>query len=301
MADFVTYFLLIVFVCLVVAYVYTTRNYNYWKLRGVPYKQPYPLVGSLWNVISGKAQIGEELGTLYQNFTGPYFGVYILDKPYLILRNPKIIKRILIKDFPAFSNRNFGQDFKTDTLAANSLFILKNSEWKQLRAELTPVFTSGKMKKMLPIMKKVAVDLQNFIATQCADEALEMKEACAKYATDLITSCAFGIEAKSFEPDQLSEFREVAKRIFQFGILRTLTVFFYFFALAMVKLFKVKFIDERSASFLRKVFLETIHQREQLKTRRNDFVDILLHVKATGLANFGWYPRFCVAKQFVPN
>lgn len=281
----ITDILLIILIFLAVAYVYTTRNYKYWKLRGVPYKQPYPLVGSLWNVISGRSQIGKELGLLYRQFNGPYFGIYALDKPYLVLRSPEVIKKILIKDFAVFSNRNFGQDFSTDSLAANSLFILKNPDWKLLRAQLTPIFTSGKMKSMLPLMKQVGVDLQEFILRQPTD-VIEMKEACVKYTTDLIASCAFGIEAKSFETE-ISEFRAVANRIFSFGLARAVGLFFYFFAPKMVKLLKVKFVDDDSAYFLRKVFSETIHQREELKMKRNDFVDILLHVKKTGMANFG--------------
>lgn len=282
----ITDVLLIILIFLVVAYVYSTRNYKYWKIRGVPYKKPYPIVGSLWNVISGRSQIGKELGLLYKEFDGPYFGIYALDKPYLVLRSPELIKRILIKDFSVFSNRNFGQDFNTDSLAANSLFILKNPDWKLLRAQLTPVFTSGKMKNMLPLMKQVGVDFQEFIAKHSGDDVIEMKDTCVKYTTDLIASCAFGIEAGSFETET-SEFRTVANKIFSFGFARAVGLFFYFFAPSMVKLLKVKFVDDDSAFFLRKVFSETIHQREELKVKRNDFVDILLNVKKTGIANFG--------------
>lgn len=281
----ITDILLVILIFLIVAYVYTTRNHKYWKSRSVPYIQPHPLVGSLWNVISGRSQIGKELGLLYRQFDGPYFGIYALDKPYLVLRSPDIIKKILIKDFSVFSNRNFGQDFNTDSLAANSLFILKNPDWKVLRAQLTPIFTSGKMRNMLPLMKQVGVDLQDYILRQPSD-VVEMKEACVKYTTDLIASCAFGIEAKSFATE-ISEFRAVANRIFSFGLTRAVGLFFYFFAPRMVKLLKVKFVDDESAYFLRKVFSETIHQREELKMKRNDFVDILLNVKKTGITNFG--------------
>lgn len=277
--------LLIILIFLLAAYVYTTRNYNYWKLRGVPHKEAYPIVGSLWNVISGKSQIGKELGLLYRQFDGPYFGIYALDKPYLVLRSPEIIKKILIKDFSVFSNRNFGQDFSSDSLTAHSLFILKNPDWKLLRAQLTPVFTAGKMKNMLPLMKQSGANLQEFIAKH-TDGVIEMKEACVKYTTDLIASCAFGIEARSFETE-ISEFRAVANRIFSFGLTRAVSLFFYFFAPKMVKLLKIKFVDDDSAHFLRSVFSTTIRQREELKINRNDFVDILLHVKNTGMPNFG--------------
>lgn len=287
----ITDILLLILVFLALAYAYSIRTYKYWKQRGVPFKKPIPFVGSLWNVISGRSQIGKELGLLYREFDGPYFGIYALDKPYLVLRSPELIKRILIKDFSAFSNRNFGQDFTVDSLAANSLFILKNPDWKLLRAQLTPIFTSGKMKSMLPLMKHAGLGLQRFLEGRSGD-VMEMKETCVKYTTDLIASCAFGIDARSFDAET-SEFRKVANKLFSFGLLRAVGLFFYFFAPRMVKLFKVKFIDDDSAHFLRKVFSETIHQREELKVKRNDFVDILLSVRNNSIANFGKRILFC--------
>lgn len=176
-AWLLTDLLLVTLVLLIFVYIYSARNYNYWKQRGVPYIRPLPLVGNFWNVCSGQTQLGVELGNLYKQFDDPYFGIYVLDKPYLVLRSPEIIKKILIKDFNIFSNRNFGADLKADPLAANSLFIMKNPDWKALRIQLTPVFTSGKMRMMLPLMKESGVDLQSYLG-DTSDDVVEMKEVC---------------------------------------------------------------------------------------------------------------------------
>lgn len=270
---------------LILLYFYTARNYMYWKQKGVPYLDPLPLVGNFWNVCSGKAPIGVELGNLYKKFDGPYFGIYVLDKPYLVLRSPELIKKILIKDFRVFSNRNFGADPKADPMAANSLFIMKNPDWKALRIQLTPVFTSGKMKMMLPIMNESGLDLQEYVGKHVGANFIEMKEVCAKYTTDLIASCAFGIQAKSFEIEN-SEFRQVGKRMFNFTFQRGLQLFSYFFAPKLVEIFKVKFLDTVSAAFLQSVFMETIRLRKDCKNKRNDFVDILMNVRNDTSAGF---------------
>lgn len=283
-AWLLTDILLVTLILLIFIYVYSSRNYKYWKQRGVPYIQPSPLVGNFWNVFSGQTQLGVELGNFYKQFDGPYFGIYVLDKPYLVLRSPELIKKILIKDFALFSNRNFGADLKADPMAANSLFIMKNPDWKALRIQLTPVFTSGKMKMMLPLMKESGKDLQCFLEKSSYD-IVEMKEVSTKYTTNLISSCAFGINANCFEFEN-SEFRMVGRRLFHFNFRRALELFSYFFAPKLVNIFKIKFLDSVSAAFLKRVFMETISHRAELEWKRNDFVDILLNVKKNSTAEF---------------
>lgn len=270
---------------LLVLYFYFSRNHKYWKSRGVPHIEPLPLVGNLWSLYTGRAPLGIELGNLYKKFDTPYFGIYVLDKPYLVLRDPNIIKNILIKNFSVFSNRNFGGDLQADPMAANSLFIMKNPDWRALRIQLTPVFTSGKMKMMMPLMNECGDSLHQYLQKASVDEVVEMKEVCSKYTTDLIASCAFGIKARCFEVENC-EFRRAAGRMFHFNIKRAVELFSYFFAPKMVKLFKLKFMDNVSTKFFRSVFMDTIRHRTEQELKRNDFVDTLLSVRNNAAAGF---------------
>nr|QZM07467.1 cytochrome P450 monooxygenase CYP345F10 [Lasioderma serricorne] len=280
-----TNLLLLLIATLILIYIYTSRNYNYWKSKNVIHIKPVPVVGNLWAVVSGKAQVGMYLGELYHKFKDePYFGIYVLDKPYLVLRSPDIIKKVLIKDFRHFTNRNFGGDVKADPLAANSLFIMKNPDWKSLRIMLTPTFTSGKMKLMLPIMNEYGKKLEKY-AEKVEGQTVEIKDICTRYTTDLIASCAFGIEANSFQ-DDFSGFRMVSKRLFTFSFFRGIKLFSYFFAPKLVALCKLSFIDSLSAGFVRKVFSETICSRKSTGISRNDFVDLLIGIKESQKRDF---------------
>lgn len=289
---------------LVFAYViYSSINHSYWKRKGVPYVQPIPIVGSLWNVFSGKIHLGIELGNLYKQFAGPYFGIYVLDKPYLVLRDADLIKRILIKDFSIFSHKNFACDPKADSLAATSLFIIKNPDWKALRAQLTPAFSSGKMKMMLPIMNECGLDLQKHLHMRASSESTEMKEVCARFTTDLIASCVFGIKARSLQEND-SEFRKAAKRMFSCSVQRSFQFFTYLFAPKLVSIFKVRFIDPLSADFLTRVFMDTMRLRENPENRRNDLVDTLMSVSSNTTSSFTFgknqfsFYKFFSAKVF---
>jgi cytochrome P450 len=58
------------------------------------------------------------------------------------------VKNILVKDFQNFIDRTISFEDKIDPLLASNLFVLKGQLWRHLRTNLTPVFTSRKMKLM---------------------------------------------------------------------------------------------------------------------------------------------------------
>lgn len=80
--------------------------------------------------------------------------------------------------------------------------------------KLTPTFTSGKMKMMFPTILECADELQKYLSGPADKGAtIEVKEILARFTTDIISSCAFGILANSLHnPD--SEFRKYGKKIF---------------------------------------------------------------------------------------
>ncbi|CAH1117985.1 unnamed protein product [Phaedon cochleariae] len=266
--------ILLIFLVFYLLYRYLIRNHNYWRKKGVPYEDPILLAGSLWDVFKGKRQIGKHLGHLYTKYNTPYFGIHIMGKPYLVLRSPEIIKSVTIRDFNNFEDRTFACDKKADPMSGNSLFILRNPHWKNIRNKLTPIFTSGKLRLMFHIMKKCSKEMQGYLDRFDGD-ILEIKEVSAKYMTDLVASCFFGFEANSFK-EKDSEFRKVSRKIFDFNFYSVFSMFSYFFVPSFVSWFKLKLLD---TEYLEKVFLETLRYREETKMRRNDFVDLLLQLR----------------------
>lgn len=81
--------------------------------------------------------------------------------------------------------------------------------------KLTPTFTSGKMKMMFPIIVECGEILQTYLEQRKdVEEPIEIKDLLARFTTDTISSCAFGIETNSINnPD--SEFRKYGKKVFE--------------------------------------------------------------------------------------
>jgi cytochrome P450 family 6 len=112
-------------------------------------------------------------------------------------------------------------------------------------------------------------------------EPVEVKESTAKYATDVISSCAFGIQSNSLK-DPNSEFREFGRKVFTFTRYRTLEVLGFFFIPSLVSFINGSFFTNDTSQFLRRVFWDTISYREKNKITREDFLDLLIQLKNKG-------------------
>lgn len=246
-------------------YLWLRQNYSYWKRKGVPYVQPTPLIGNVKEVLQMKNSLGLHFADLYadEKFSKEaVVGIYTLNKPALIIRDLELIKSILIKDFNKFSNRYAATDEHHDPLAYNNLFFVRNPYWKELRNRISPVFTSGKLRQMYPLMQDIGNQLEirlNNLTQNSNSCEFEVKEICALFTTDVIASIAFGLQANSLKNPE-GEFRKFSRDFFDFSSLsRTFTFFIIFFMPKLVTTLKIKLIDAKFDSFLRNT-ISKIHQ-----------------------------------------
>lgn len=91
---------------LLALYYYIVGKYNYWRAHGVKGPTPLPIVGNFGGIILGKTSVGELLKKIYVEYSEePLIGIYMGFKPVLIVRDPVLVKDVLIKDFPTFDER----------------------------------------------------------------------------------------------------------------------------------------------------------------------------------------------------
>lgn len=201
---------------------YIKRTYNYWNDRGVvSIKAQFPY-GNL--KILGKTH---HMATLLKKYydelknKSPFVGLYFFLSPIALITDLDLIKSILVKDFQNFQNRGLYFNEKDDPLSAH-LVSLEGTKWKNLRAKLTPTFTSGKMKMMYPTIVAVSEQFVDYLnRTIATDPVIEMKDVLARFTTDVIGSCAFGLDCKSLQ-DPNAKFREMGRKTFEpsIGVLK---------------------------------------------------------------------------------
>ncbi|KAF2887508.1 hypothetical protein ILUMI_18665 [Ignelater luminosus] len=271
--------ILIVLTIIYLLYKFSVRNFDYWEKRGVPYPKPLPFIGNVFDLFTGRVGIGHLLADFYNNYKTPYFGIYVFNKPYLILRNLELIKDILVKDFNYFPDRTVLCDEKLDSLASKLLFIAKNPEWKFLRSKISQAFSTGKIKNMFPLISAVAKEMNAYVTKNQHSNFIEAKELCAKYATEVVATCAFGINSNCFENED-AEFRVIGRKLFSTEIMNSVRQVAYFFAHGLVKFFKLPFFDSGCVKFMREMIHSTLENREKTQFKRNDVIDVIMQIRS---------------------
>lgn len=115
-------------------YLWMKWKHTYWQRRGVPTVPAHWFFGHFKDVILLRRPAGTVLKELHQVAgENDVLGIYILHKPFLLLRNPELIKQIMIRDFNVFPNHHFKSSSTTDTVGQWTLFTIDNPEWKYLR------------------------------------------------------------------------------------------------------------------------------------------------------------------------
>lgn len=260
-------------------YSYITWSYSYWSKRNIPYVEPTFPFGNVQDLFLARIDSGRFYERFYKRFKShKYGGVFQLGNPTLIVTDLDMVKKILTKDFAFFMDRALLPKTSHDFLAYN-LFGMEGNEWKDMRAKLTPTFSSGKMKLMYSLIEKCSIQLKDHLEPLAENsEIIDLKEVLSRYTLDIIATCAFGVEANTLA-DSNTDFFKICQLIFK----ESKTVFVERFFISTfprtANLLRMTLIDKRVGKFLLNLVETTVKYREQNHVHRNDFLDLLMKVK----------------------
>uniref|UniRef100_A0A1I8M8W3 Uncharacterized protein n=1 Tax=Musca domestica TaxID=7370 RepID=A0A1I8M8W3_MUSDO len=191
-------YLLLIAVALFVAWCRST--YTYWKRYGIPYVKPLPLIGTLKDVFRMEKNVALHIADMY-NYRGmekePVVGIYVLHQPALVIREPLLIKSVLIKEFYNFHDRYCRIDESVDRFGSLNLFFAKYEIWRDMRKKLAPTFTNGKLKLMFPLLTEIGDELEKYLLKKGDNFIAEIKAICGLFTTDAIASTGYGIQQSS--------------------------------------------------------------------------------------------------------
>lgn len=159
-----------------------------------------------------------------------------------------------------------------------NLFALEPERWRPMRAKLSPIFTSGKLKEMFPLILECAGNLEKYLGKiSNTNEPVECREMAAKYTTDVIGSCVFGINMNALSSEE-SEFREMGRRIFAPGLRQMMRDVLREFAPLLYNTVGSVLQPPGVDDFLINVVRETIKYRRDNKIVRLDFINMLMEL-----------------------
>ncbi|XP_029170289.1 cytochrome P450 9e2-like [Nylanderia fulva] len=208
-----------------------------------------------------------------------YYGS-VFGAPVVFLRDPELIKDIMVKEFEHFHDHP-GFDESLDPLLSKNIFTLRGDRWREMRNMLSPSFTASKMKIMFDLISKCSGEFVNYLVDHpelC--DSIETKQIFRRYTTDVIATTAFGISVNSMK-DQNNEF--YLKGIESTQIFsRLLSMFKFIFIIILprvAKLVGVTVFPSSVSDFFKRIVGETIRTREEQGIVRPDMIHLLMQAR----------------------
>lgn len=272
----------------IVIITYYKWSFQYWKRKCVPTLEPSFPFGNMENPFSRNYSLGELMKKFYDEAKSKRYkhvGIYSFSSPVYLPVDPEYFKLIMQKDFQYFVDRGWYHNEKDDPLSAH-LFAIDGQKWKNLRTKLTSVFTSGKMKTMFNTLIQCSEQMKDAVDKFYENhEPLDIKDVVARFTTDIIGSCAFGLECNSFKnPD--AEFRKHGKNVFlPFSKLKAIKHIFANAKPELAHFFKIVLLPKESTSFFFNIIKETVEFRKQNNFARNDMLQIVMDLQNSNANN----------------
>ena len=144
---------------------------------------------------------------------GKVFGYFEGRLPTIMMADPKMLKQIMISDHEHFVDRRILFPSRQRPSELN-VTALTGRRWKHVRQQMTPAFTPANLRRMEPLLRKVANQLVDNIGKSAENyESFNAKELAGFFTLDVIASVAFALDIDSFNNPN-SPFVDKAKQVF---------------------------------------------------------------------------------------
>ena len=138
-------------------WLWSKKTFSQFRKYGIPEAKAWFPLGSspVWQMMSG-TPFTKIYNDLYDQFKDERMvGFYgPMGSLQLLVIDLDLAKTVLVKDFEYMQDRRKMPSFQNEYLD-NMLTNLEGERWRQARNIVTPIFTSGKLKLMLPLIDQV--------------------------------------------------------------------------------------------------------------------------------------------------
>ncbi|XP_063833382.1 cytochrome P450 6B7-like [Ostrinia nubilalis] len=278
-------FLILLFllcVCLTFLYSSLKSKQDYWKKKKVPScPNPKPIFGNYSDYILLKKFVGEASQEICRAFPNePYIGTFYGSDPALLVQDPDILKLVMTKDFYYFNSREVSK-YTHNEVSTQNLFFTYGDRWKVMRQNMTPIFTTAKMKNMFYLVENCCYTLENLLDYEkSVSDVIEVRTLTARYTMESIGSCAFGIDMNSMEKGfDRNPFILMGSKIMDSSTYRGLKWIARAMWPSVFYGLGFKTFSTDIDKFFESILINIFKSRGYKPTTRNDFIDCVLNLK----------------------
>jgi len=279
--EIVLFFLLL----FILAYYFITKDFQSFASNPIAVSTPsFPFgSSSVRKMIMGQITFNDLQVDIVKNLPNQkIIGYFMFQSPRYIINDVDLAKHILIKDFEYFTDRPAFPD--ADPINNQFMTNLSGAEWKKMRVLMSGVFTSGRLRLMLPYIADAGENLGKYIDKMSQEgKQIDMKDTGGLLTLDSIATAGFGLENNSFE-DLNNVFRLKAlalvgaKGYAKQGVFAAMmkVLLINVCPVLGVDILKLKLMDPEALSFFTDVIRKTYKQRMTSNQKRNDLIDVLI-------------------------
>lgn len=134
---------------------------------------------------------------------------------------------------------------------------------------------------MFPLVEEVLNRLTKYINDELSKgntEPFDAREICAKFTTDVVSSCVFDADAQSFTKEK-PEIREMGRNIMQFGPFLNFIFIIYSIFPSLAKVRKISMVSREIEIFFSDLMSQAVKQREKNNVKRDDYLAYLIGLR----------------------
>lgn len=162
----------------ILSYYFITKDYQFFASQPIVVSTPsFPFGSSaIKKMMMGEITFTDVAYDTIKNFPNEKIvGYFMFNSPRYIINDLELAKQILIKDFEYFTDR----PAFTDADPINNQFMtnLSGAEWKKMRVLMAGVFTSGRLRLMLPYIAESGENLAKYMDKMSEEgKQIDMKD-----------------------------------------------------------------------------------------------------------------------------
>ncbi|EDW10108.2 probable cytochrome P450 317a1 [Drosophila mojavensis] len=282
----------LIVLCLLILLVMAARyQRDYWRYLDIPHERPK----KLWPIIKQLAT--QSLSTddmkvahytsIYNKFkgSGPFCGFYALLQPRALALDRELIRQIMIKNFWNFNDRGIYCNQKSDPLSGD-LYGLRGNKWKEMRQKLDPCFERDRMAWLYDSLYEEAEQLLLTVSSTLMKQShstLHIQKLMRRYVLSALASCVFGVNAEQRQKYSLDEFEqmtELALSTRKHGYLMNLLMIRF---PNVCRKLRLRQTPKAAEDYFLSLLEDIVAQREAAGERRQDYLQLLLDIKAVEL------------------
>nr|XP_018898318.1 PREDICTED: probable cytochrome P450 6a13 isoform X1 [Bemisia tabaci] len=183
---------------------YVHKKHQYWKRRGVPSMSTWEILVQSVKLWLGRTHVWMIFMEMHDAFRGHKFGgSFQMVRPSLVLRDPELIRSVLVNNFSNFHDRHNMELSENDPVHWD-LVHQRGPRWNQVRQKAAQAFSSVKLRLLYQTLLDCARELDAHIMRLCLEQGQEGAEFClnelmSNYSMEVIGASALGIKCNAIQ------------------------------------------------------------------------------------------------------